>query len=159
MLGALALGLLTAALVILLMLNTDTGERARWWIHQHSATPVRLFLWAIAFLFFFPILQAFVTGHHETRLLVTAMLAVGTVIFFTSLFVMAWVRSFLFLMTLRDEDLPGRHDKLIWAIALLVFAPVGLWLFRSFSASHWPHLEPQSSTGAPVKGPAMDAEV
>ena len=50
----------------------------------------------------------------------------------------AWVREFLFLMNLRDDDLPGRFDKPIWAGVLIVLAPVGLFLFRSYRLSHWP---------------------
>jgi len=32
-------------------------------------------------------------------------------------------------MGLRDDDFPGRNDKLIWVLMLLVFAPVDPWLF------------------------------
>jgi hypothetical protein len=54
------------------------------------------------------------------------------------LFFRTWRDEFLFLMALRDEDFPGRSDKLIWAVVLLVFAPVGLWVFRSYRLAHWP---------------------
>jgi hypothetical protein len=53
-------------------------------------------------------------------------------------FVRAWCHEFVFLMGLRDDDLPGRNDKLIWAVVLLVFAPFGVWLFRSYRLAHWP---------------------
>ncbi len=36
-------------------------------------------------------------------------------------FVRAWCHEFVFLMGLRDSDLPGRHDKLIWAFLLFSF--------------------------------------
>ena len=60
-----------------------------------------------------------------------------------------WQKEFLFLMGLRDDQFPGRHDKLIWAVVLLAFAPIGIWLFRAYRLAHW--LEPASA-------PAIDAE-
>jgi hypothetical protein len=53
-------------------------------------------------------------------------------------FVRSWCNEFVFLMSRRDEEFPGRNDKVIWAIALLLFAPVSVWLFRSFRLAHWP---------------------
>jgi hypothetical protein len=53
-------------------------------------------------------------------------------------FVHAWNHEFVFLMGLRDEDLPGRHDKLIWAFLLFTFAPIAIWFFRSYRLAHWP---------------------
>jgi hypothetical protein len=53
-------------------------------------------------------------------------------------FVRNWQREFVFLMGLRDSDLPGRHDKLIWATVLMAFAPIGVWFFRSYRLAHWP---------------------
>lgn len=53
-------------------------------------------------------------------------------------FVRNWRKEFVFLMGLRDDDLPGRHDKLIWAAVLIAAAPVGVWFFRSYRLAHWP---------------------
>lgn len=53
-------------------------------------------------------------------------------------FVLAWQREFVFLMSLRDDDLPGRHDKVIWAVLLLALAPIGVWFFRAYRLAHWP---------------------
>jgi hypothetical protein len=53
-------------------------------------------------------------------------------------FVRAWSHEFVFLMGLRDADFPGRHDKLIWAFLLFVFAPIAVWFFRSYRLAHWP---------------------
>jgi hypothetical protein len=63
-------------------------------------------------------------------------------------FVRAWSHEFVFLMGLRDADLPGRHDKLIWAFLLFVFAPIAIWFFRSYRLVHWPEpvTEPDSSS-------------
>jgi hypothetical protein len=53
-------------------------------------------------------------------------------------FFWAWQREFVYLMGLRDDAFPGRHDKLIWAFFLLMLAPIGLWFFRSYRLAHWP---------------------
>jgi hypothetical protein len=57
-------------------------------------------------------------------------------------FVRAWCREFVFVMGLRDDDFPGRNDKLLWAVVLLVMAPIGVWLFRSYRLVHWPEPKP-----------------
>jgi hypothetical protein len=74
------------------------------------------------------------------------------------LFLRAWQSEFVFLMGLRDDDFPGRYDKLIWVLVLLAFAPIGPWFFRSYRLAHWPapgpahesqtqfHAEPPSPT-------------
>jgi hypothetical protein len=54
------------------------------------------------------------------------------------LFARAWLREFAFLMRLGDADFPGVHDKLIWAMLMIVLPPVGLGLFRSYRISQWP---------------------
>jgi hypothetical protein len=59
-------------------------------------------------------------------------------------FVRNWRKEFVFLMGLRDDDLPGRHDKLIWATMLVALAPIGVWFFRSYRLAHWP--EPKTVT-------------
>jgi hypothetical protein len=50
--------------------------------------------------------------------------------------------EFLFLMSLCDDELPGRYDKLLWTVLLILLPPVGLWMFRVLRASHWPAPEP-----------------
>ena len=30
-----------------------------------------------------------------------------------------WILQFVFLMGLQDENLPGRHDKILWVVAFL----------------------------------------
>jgi hypothetical protein len=62
-------------------------------------------------------------------------------------------------MGLRDDDFPGRNDKLIWVLVLLVFAPLGPWLFRSYRVAHWPqpersHNPEASAAGATVPSPS-----
>jgi len=68
---------------------------------------------------------------------VLALLVVGA-------FVYLWQREFQFLMSLRDDDFPGRFDKPIWAVLLITLAPIGFWLFRSYRLAHWP--EPKAET-------------
>jgi len=58
------------------------------------------------------------------------------------LFGKAWVREFTYLMRLDDEAFPGRNDKLIWAVLLMVVPPVGVWLFHGYREVHWPVAKP-----------------
>ncbi len=53
-------------------------------------------------------------------------------------FLRVWRNEFVYLMGLRDDDFPGRYDKPIWVIALLAYAPIGLWFFRTYRRAHWP---------------------
>lgn len=53
-------------------------------------------------------------------------------------FVRNWREEFVFLMGLRDDEFPGRHDKLTWSVMLLLLAPVGVWSFRAYRLAHWP---------------------
>ena len=62
----------------------------------------------------------------------------------------AWRHEFLFLMSLRDDELPGRRDKLIWLALLFFLPPVGLWTFRAFRESHWPETAATTSKPAPA---------
>ena len=59
------------------------------------------------------------------------------------------VTIFVFLMGLCDDDLPGRHDKLIWAFLLFVFAPIAIWLFRSYRPAYWPEPAVESDSSVP----------
>jgi hypothetical protein len=60
-------------------------------------------------------------------------------------FARTWSHELIFLMGLRDDDLPGRHDKLIWAFLLFAFAPIAIWFFRSYRLAHWPEPATESS--------------
>ncbi len=57
-------------------------------------------------------------------------------------FARAWFREFTCLMRLGDDAFPGRNDKLIWAVLLIVLAPVGVWTFRSYREARWPVAKP-----------------
>jgi len=74
------------------------------------------------------------------------------------LFLKFWRDEFVFLMGRNDDDFPGRHDKLVWVVVLLVFAPAGTWFFRSYRLTHWPEpdgqLQPETnSTGTTIYNP------
>jgi len=62
-------------------------------------------------------------------------------------FLYAWRREFLFLMSLRDDAFPGRFDKPIWAATLVLLAPIGFWLFRSYRLAHWAEAKPETIRG------------
>jgi hypothetical protein len=66
-------------------------------------------------------------------------------------FIRNWCHEFVFLMGRRDDDFPGRNDKLIWAVLLLAFPPITVWFFRSYHLAHWP--EPRS-----VVDPELDPQ-
>lgn len=53
-------------------------------------------------------------------------------------FFACWVREFTFLMRQPDQAFQGRHDKLIWALLLIVLPPVGLFAFWSYRGTRWP---------------------
>jgi hypothetical protein len=62
----------------------------------------------------------------------------GSVVVALLAFSSMWVREFRALMLRRDDEFPGRHDKLVWSAALLLLAPAGVWLFRSYRKAQWP---------------------
>lgn len=62
--------------------------------------------------------------------------------------VLAWVSEFVTLMRLAEADFPGRHDKLVWTLLMLVLPPLGLLAFWTFRRSHWPDGVPVSPTAA-----------
>ena len=91
-----------------------------------------------------------------TSPVVPFMLAILIVL---GLYLRTWRDEFIFLMGLRDDDFPGRNDKLIWVLVLVVFAPVGPWLFGSYRLAHWPQPErsrdPEANAaGATVPSPS-----
>jgi hypothetical protein len=61
------------------------------------------------------------------------------------LFVVTWVRDFAYLMTQPDSAFPGRHDKLIWALLLIVLPPVGVLTFWSYRRAHATEPKPAGS--------------
>jgi hypothetical protein len=107
-------------------------ERLR--VIRRSVWPLQLNLWQMMCVV---AVAAFLILVFEKQLEVA--LAFFTVsILVLAWFVRAWSHEFVFLMGLRDADFPGRHDKLIWAFLLFVFAPIAVWFFRSYRLAHWP---------------------
>ncbi len=51
-------------------------------------------------------------------------------------FVALWVREFVALMSRPDAAFPGRYDKLVWSVLLLVLPPVGLAAFWWYRRNH-----------------------
>ena len=84
------------------------------------------------------LLTAFSGPPREGAVLAIVLLSLAVLAWF----VRVWCDEFVFLMGLRDEDLPGRNDKLIWAVVLLILPLISVWLFRSYRLAHWP--EPKS---------------
>jgi hypothetical protein len=95
---------------------------------------------------FILVLVAMVSG----RLLpVVLAVAAGS---FLVWFATAWLQEFRFLMPLSDDVFPGRNDKLIWALLLVVLPPVGVWLFRSYRQERWPETKPSEAAAASELG-------
>jgi hypothetical protein len=83
-------------------------------------------------------LLALSAGPGTERILATTILALCVLAWFFR----NWRKEFVYLMGLRDEDFPGRHDKLIWVGMLLALAPIGVWTFRAYRLAHWPEPAP-----------------
>ena len=64
--------------------------------------------------------------------------------------VAVWIREIVILMALRDDELPGRFDKPIWAFLLLALPPVGMIAFRCHRAST------RNASFAPQAKPKVD---
>jgi hypothetical protein len=62
-----------------------------------------------------------------------------------ALFARAWLREFSFLMGVDDSAFPGRSDKLIWALLLIVLPPVGVYLFRAHRRAYWPESDAKAT--------------
>ena len=103
------------------------------WVRQFR--PWQVFASVFGLILFFTLMDHRAYREGYFFFLVVVGIAVG--------FTVAWVREFLYLMALRDEDLPGRFDKPIWAAVLIFLAPLGLFLFRSHRLAHWPEPEPK----------------
>jgi hypothetical protein len=52
------------------------------------------------------------------------------------LFVRAWRHEFVALMSCPDDAFPGRNDKLVWTLLMVLIAPVGFSCFRAFRKAH-----------------------
>jgi hypothetical protein len=101
---------------------------------RRSLWPLRLTLWQMMCVV---AVAAFLILVFEKQLeVVFTFIAVSLLVL--AWFVRAWSLEFVFLMGLRDDDFPGRHDKLIWAFLLFTFAPIAIWFFRSYRLAHWP---------------------
>jgi hypothetical protein len=76
----------------------------------------------------------------------------GPFLFFSGLillliFLVFWRREFRLLMLRRDDEFPGRFDKLGWFLILSLAAPAGIWLYRSFRKVRWPEAGTTRSEG------------
>jgi small-conductance mechanosensitive channel len=110
------------------------------WANRNSA------LWNAAGSF----LKVFLVAFVAVVLLAAAppLLALALVLAIVSgvvLFARAWLREFWFLMRLGDDSFPSQHDKLIWAVLMIVLPPVGVYLFGRFRLAHWPEAKPSTA--------------
>lgn len=117
-----------SALTALLIL---AGVVVGWLALTHTHRPVNG--WHLAFLAVMATLAAF---------LVLPIRGVVVVLPLAALLVLTWVHEFTLLMRQGDEMFPGRFDKPIWALLLIVLPPVGLLTFWLFRKAHWPEPKP-----------------
>lgn len=115
--------------------NRKFRERA----DEFRERAARADLWPYALALLPVVLALIVTANVGILFLVAApaalvLLGAGLL----ALFLWAWVVEFLALMNRSDGAFPGRNDKLIWAILMIVLPPVGLFLFRSYRTASWP---------------------
>lgn len=79
------------------------------------------------------------------------------------LFFGVWKRELRLLMSRRDDEFPGRFDKLGWFLLLTLAAPAGPWLFRSYRKARWPEVSRagrwESAPGRAKSSPWDDDEV
>ncbi len=124
-----------ALLLGLLRAGNPALASGEWPGHWHfSIKGWHLFAAALAFLLFLASMRG---PDGAIFFFLMALLIVGYYLYW-------WQKEFLFLMSLKDDQLPGRHDKLIWAFVLIALAPIGLWVFRSYHLAMWPKAEPQA---------------
>src|ERR1700761_4792895 len=96
----------------------DQGRRLDDWMNRHPEVPrtaAVVGLTVLSLMLFVAALPLFI-----------GVAVVAVVV----LFARAWLREFAFLMSVDDAAFPGRNDKLIWAMLLIVLAPLGVYLFR-----------------------------
>jgi hypothetical protein len=67
----------------------------------------------------------------------------------------AWRHEFVFLMSLRDDEFPGRRDKLVWVALMIFLPPVGIWAFRGYREAHWPEPVPEPVQAQPKPAPEV----
>ena len=135
--------LFLAGLVVGLALMARTllrrGELSRW----PSAAMVAMTILTpfVLFLAFLGLIEGGPSDGGRLVILLTA-LALG------GFFVWTWLREFTGLMAMGDESFPGRHDKLIWVVLMVLIPPVGLAAFRMFRFGYWgteKQLQPSSA--------------
>ncbi len=104
--------------------------------------------WSVALLLYGLALVALFLDRDAVRNgLFHLLLAVGVVLVFLAF----WVRELLVLMALRDDELPGRFDKPIWALLLIALPPVGLVAFRCHRAAKFrPEPGPLAKPKSPI---------
>ena len=91
--------------------------------------------------------------------MIVSLLPTVLALFFYSLTLMVilalaffWVSEFARLMRTTELDFPGRHDRWIWILVMIILLPLGAAAFWTFRHSHWadqnrfnPVGKPQSS--------------
>lgn len=81
---------------------------------------------------------------HEAPLTgLVLLLAVGL-----AMFAWAWVREFVHLMGVADDSFPGRHDKVLWVVLMVLLPPIGVAAFSIFRRVYWAAEKPEGRAAA-----------
>ncbi len=135
--------------IVLPWLNTTKGGRdlldSLAWM-GNALRSIQLWQWLLALMVAGAVIEA-------PPVVLVALFLMGA-----ALYLRAWSRDFLFLMSLRDDDFPGRFDKPVWAFVLIALGPVGYWLFRGYRLVHWPSAftdEAHSPRAKPAPAPDL----
>lgn len=111
----------------------DAARRVDDWLNRHPEWPrvvLFLLLSVVGVMLLLAALPLFIAA--------TLLLAVV-------LFARAWLCEFAFLMGVDDSAFPGRNDKLIWAVLMIVLPPVGVYLFRAHRRAYWPESDAKAA--------------
>ncbi len=95
----------------------------RWLKKLRGAEWIGLVLIGVLFVYLLPLLL----GLFYWAILLAVVIALA----------LFWVGEFARLMRTSETDFPGRHDRLVWIIVMVVLLPIGALAFWTFRRSHW----------------------
>jgi len=112
------------AIPAVLVLGTSPAlrERVAGWVSQSQG-----WLLALAWLLVAGMAVILIEDDFLPAVMVATIFVVGLAI---------WLHAFALLMRQPDDAFPGRYDKPIWALLLIILPPVGVLAFWSYRRAH-----------------------
>jgi len=104
---------------------------------RRQARPIIRFTPSLFAVLAVPLTMMFwlVVGPGEEFAVILVVLALVLLVWF-------WVVEFVTLMGLGDDSFPGRFDKLVWAVLLILLPPAGMIAFGVFRRAYWATAKP-----------------